>query len=61
MTVEARFDEGGTDVLAVVRKSETAASEPSDVIEWDSITTPMFDVEGRSARPSAVPCFTTAA
>lgn len=45
MTVETRFDDGGTDVQAVVRKSETAASEPSEVIEWDSISTPVFDVD----------------
>ena len=56
MTVETRFDDGGTDVQAVVRKSETVASGPSEVIEWDSNTTPVFNVEVFTAA-EAVPLF----
>jgi hypothetical protein len=56
MTIETRFDDGGADVQAVVRKSKTVAPGPSEVIEWDSTTTLVFDVEVFTAA-EAVPLF----
>jgi hypothetical protein len=56
MTVEVRLSASGADERFVIGKTPTSATEPSEIIEWESVKTPVYDVEVFTAA-EAVPLF----